>query len=51
MLFYCSDKTFTQISLNNGEPGQWHQRGMHTNSWLNNVLHHREVKWYFTEEN
>jgi hypothetical protein len=51
MLIYCSAKSFTQISLNNGEPGQSHQTGMHTNTWLNNVLQHREFKWYFTEEN
>jgi hypothetical protein len=50
MLFYCSAKQFTLLSLNNGEPGQSHQTGMHTNAWLNNV-HHREIKWYFTEEN
>jgi hypothetical protein len=51
MLIYCSAKPFTQISLNNGELGQSHQTGMHTNTWLNNVPHHREVKWYFTEGN
>jgi hypothetical protein len=39
MLFYCPEKPFTQISLNNGEPGKSHQTGMHTNAWLNNVLH------------
>jgi hypothetical protein len=51
MVFYCSAKAFTQISLKNGEPGQSHQTGMHTNTWLNNVLQHREVKCYFTQEN
>jgi hypothetical protein len=51
MLFYFSAKPFTQFSLNDGEPGQSHQTGMHTNTWLNNVLQHREVKCYFPEEN
>jgi hypothetical protein len=51
MLFYCSAKPFTLISLNNGGPGQSHQTGMHTNAWLGYVLHHREVKLFFTEEN
>jgi hypothetical protein len=50
IILLLSQTIYTDF-LNNGEHGQSHQTGMHTNTWLNNVLQHREVKWYFTEEN